>query len=271
MRKEVFYAIIAGISIGLVAAFGTWKISRLVKVTPTPIIIDKTPTPTITNKIIINDLKDYDVVIENPIINGLAAPNIDIVISTYEKDFYTKSNSKGEFEKEIELPTGLSEILVNNQKLILVFSIDAQRMSKSYVGTVTDISSGTIQIKNSSGNILQISTSEETKYINNLKKGVEVKQTDLAIGDYIVAIGTLNGNKVLHSAKILVTSPLPENKIKVEKIIIDKLTKTKINDITLPKTWVGPNVKDLEVGQEIIVVGTKNEDKFDLRSIFVVE
>ena len=41
-----------------------------------------------------------------------------------------------------------------------------------------------------------------------------------------------------------------------------------INDIKLPTKWNGPNVKDLEVGQEIYVVGIRDEKSYTLRTIF---
>ncbi len=268
MRKEVVFAILAGISIGLIAAFGTWRISKLVKVTPPPITKIETPKPKNLDTITIYGLKDYDVLTKNPIIKGLSKPNIDIIISTADFDYYTKSNSEGEFEIEIELPAGLSEVKINELKLLLVFSTEVEDNLKSYVGTVTDISSGTIQVKIVNGGILQVSMNEDAKYINTLKKGIEVKETDLAIGDYIVAIGKANGNKVLHSSRILISSPIVESKIEVEKIEIEKLTKTMINDIKLPTKWNGPNVKDLEVGQEIYVVGIRDEKSYTLRTIF---
>lgn len=269
MRKEVIFAIIAGISIGLIVAVGTWKVARVVKKNTPAAQLKVTPSPKKNVGLTIDGPLDYDVVTKNPVIKGLTAPETDIIISTYEKDFYTKSSSQGEFQKEIELPAGLSEILINNQKLILVHSTEVEENSTSYVGTITDISENTIQIKNISGEIKQISVNNETSFINSLKKNVNVKAIDLAIGDYIVAMGKINGNKVLKTQRILITSPLVENKIEVQKIKIEKLSKTKINDIDLPKKWVGPNTKDLEISQEIIITGTKTDSKFDLRSIFV--
>ena len=81
-------------------------------------------------------------------------------------------------------------------------------------------------------------------------------------------MGFVNGNKVLDAKRILITSPLEENKYSAKEITIETLSKTKINDITLPKKWVGPNVSELEVGQTIIVVGTSENEKYSLRSIF---
>jgi len=258
MRKELIFAITVGISIGLIVAFGTWNVSKIIKKNARVVINKETPSPKNNASISIDIVKDFDVVNTNPTIKGLASANTDIVISTNEKDYYTKSNSDGEFEIEIELPAGLSEIKVNELRLLLVFSTEVRDGATSYVGTITDISSGAIQIKSDKGGILQISTTSDTSYAN---------KTDLAIGDYIVAMGILEVNKVLDAKRILITSPLQENKIEVSKITIEKLSKTKINDIILPKKWVGPNVKELEIGQKIYVVGIKENDVFSLRSI----
>lgn len=274
MRKELVFAIIAGISIGLVVAFGTWNVSKIIKKNVEVVINKETPTPKNNIPISIDTLKDFDVFNINPIIKGLASANTDIIISTYENDYYTKSNSEGEFEVEIELPAGLSEVKISNPstdgnelKLLLVFSTEVGEKLTSYVGTITDISSGAIQVKGNKGGILQISTTSDTSYAS---------KTDLAIGDYIVAMGIPAVNKVLDAKRIIIAPPLQENKqslagfagkIEVTKITIEKLSKSKINDITLPKKWFGPNVKELEVGQEIYVVGIRENDIFSLRSI----
>lgn len=279
MRKEVLYAILAGISIGLIAAFGTWKVSKLVKVTPPPVIKAQTPTPKVIDSISIDGYKNYDVVIDNPVIKGLYSPNTDIVISTETNDYYVKSNSEGEFEKQIEVPSGLSEIKINETKLKLIYSTEVELGRVGFVGTVTDIASGSIQIKNDKGEIKQISVNDSTTYINSLKKNAIVKITDLAIGDYIVTMGIVSTSKVLDAERILISSPLVENKqslslidkIQVEKITIEKLSKTMINDIKIPTKWNGPNIKELKVGEDLIIVGITKGEKFDLRSIFVVE
>lgn len=247
----------------------------MVKVTPAPIVKKETPQPKNIDTITIDGLKNYDVVTEDPTIRGLTSPNTDIIISTNDFDYYTKSNTDGEFKKQIEIPAGMSAVTINNVKLILIYSTEVEAGRTAYVGTVTDISSGTIQIKGDKGDIKQISTNKDTKYIsdrlsvNGLKKNIEIKETDLAIGDYVVAMGIPNISKVLTTDRILITSPLVESKIEYSKITIEKLTKTMINDITLPKKWNGPNIKELEVGDEIIIVGTRPEEKtYTLRSIF---
>ena len=69
--------------------------------------------------------------------------------------------------------------------------------------------------------------------------------------------------------KFIKMERIKENKFEAKKIVIETISKTKINDIILPKKWIGPNVKDLEIGQEIIVTGKTENDIFSLRSIFV--
>jgi hypothetical protein len=216
---------------------------------------------------------------------GITAPNSNVIVSTLENDYYAKSLDDGAFEIETEFSLGISEVKITdlnsgaNKKIIVVFSSefgelleeDPEAKTTSYVGTITDISAGTIQIKGGNGEILQASTKEDTTYVNMLKKNVEVKESDLAIGDYIANLGFINGNKVLHSKRILITSPFVENKVEVKEITIETLSKTKLNDITLPKTWNGPEVKNMEVGQKLIVTGTTKDEKFDLRSIIVIE
>ena len=90
MRKELVFAIIAGISIGLVVAFGTWNVSKIIKKNVVVVINKETPTPKNNIPISIDTLKDFDVFNKNPIIKGLASANTDIIISTYENDYYTK-------------------------------------------------------------------------------------------------------------------------------------------------------------------------------------
>jgi hypothetical protein len=287
MRKELIFAILAGVSIGLIVAFGAWRVTRALKKAPIAIDIKKNLPPKGQVQIAISNLYDFDVVNESPIkFLGIGTPLSDVVVSTIEDDFYTKTTEDGSFEVDVELPARASVVKINDQKIVLVYSTEFEKTedpklkSTSYIGTITDISSGTIQIKSDSGDIKQISVTDDTAYVNTLKKNAVIKSTDVALGDYIVSMGYVNGNKVLHTQRILITSPLSENKTAVISGTIEDISKTKLvinkgNDetleITLPKTWNGPSAKDLEEGQKIIVAGLENEDKFDLRSIFIVE
>lgn len=317
MRKEVLFAIIAGISIGLILAFGAWKVSQMIK-RPSISLSDKKNIPP-QNKIdlSVSNLFDYDILTDSPyILTGISKPKAAIVASTIESDFYSVSKDDGSFEIEIDLPAGLSEIVINGKKFSVVYSSEFEKYlnpvnetdeteasgsaetkdaadlirerlkqevsSKSlkktaYVGTITDISSGNIQIKSVQGDIKQMSLGEDTSYINTLKKNAEIKSTDLAIGDYIVAMGFVNGNKVLDSKRILIAEPAEKNNFETIFGTISSLSKTKLTinrdngetiEITLPKKWVGPNTSELEEGQSIITVGEMKEETYSLRTIF---
>lgn len=266
MRKETILAILAGITIGIIFAFGSWRVVKSIKKDTS--LPSAQPTPFQKKNLILtlDKFKDFDVITAEKIVfSGLTNSNSNVLVITSEKDFLTKSKEDGTFETEVELPAGLSQVKlisfdnlgkIDEIKINLVFSTEfKEENGTAYVGTVTDISGETIQIKDTQGEIKQAS--------------LEVKATDLAIGDYVVAMGIVNGNKVLKTKRILITSPMEENKYEAKLITIENLSKTKINDIILPKKWNGPDVKNLEIGQNIILVGLQNEDKFDIRSIFI--
>lgn len=85
---------------------------------------------------------------------------------------------------------------------------------KAFIGTVTDIADSTVVIKTSKGEIRQISVTEDG--VTVIKTGTvnkTVKTTDIAIGDFIVAMGYVNTNSVLSAQRILITSPLVEPNI----------------------------------------------------------
>lgn len=289
MRKEVLLAILAGISIGLIFAIGSWKITKIIKRNKPIIEVKETAKPN-NFLILLDQIKNLEVAIENPLpFKGTTRANSSIIISTEEKDYYVKSDSEGIFETNINLLQGLNNINIMalnknekvDSKINLVFSeefikyLKDNNLEKSksvyYVGTITDISSNTIQLKNDEQKIVQLLINEDCSFHNSIKQIKGIKLSDLAIGDYIIAMGFENGNKVLKTGRILITNPQKESKYEIKMITIETLSKTKINDTTLPKKWNGPNTKEMEIGQNIILVGLQNNDKFDIRSIFTVE
>ncbi|WKZ25692.1 MAG: hypothetical protein QY322_00030 [bacterium] len=282
MRKEVFFAILAGVSIGLLIAFGAWRVAQSFKRDPIVKDSKKLPPP-INAGLTLNNLLTYDVITELPLlVSGISMPDSEIVLSTTEKDYYTRANNFGEFEVEIELPSGLSEININEQKLRLVYSTeikledDSSQKAIAYTGTVTDLSANAVQVKSDNGEIKQLSYSEDTVFVNTNKKNALVKSEDLAIGDYIIALGLENG-KVLASKRVLISSPISENEYQIisgniQSIVKNKITLTRPNgetfEITMPKTWNGPELKDLSEGQRIITVGITKDETYSLRTLF---
>lgn len=290
MKKEVVFAIFAGIIIGLMFAFGSWKVVKQIK-KPTN-LPRPTQVPVTNNKhyLTVNKITNNYVVGDDFILSGEANPNSLIVVITPETDYLVKTNENGTFEIKITLQTLLNEVSILsisednkiiNQKYTLIYDEvlgGSQENINSFIGTITDIATDTVQIKDLQGLIKQINVYEETSYINNLKKNSAIKYTDLAIGDYIVSIGTLDDRKVLLAKKFITTSPIVENKNKLVKMKIEKIDKktlTVINEqnqkeeILLPKKWNGPELKELEIGQEIFVVGSYDDKGvFSLRSLY---
>lgn len=136
MRKEVFFAILAGTIFGLVVAFGIWRANSSIKpkgdiseATPTA----STPTPAVTEVgLTIAKPDSNSVFAENPVtLSGITKPDAWIAISSEEKDYVVKADTKGAFEQDIDLVGGVNEIIVtsfddsgssNTQKFLLVFS-----------------------------------------------------------------------------------------------------------------------------------------------------
>lgn len=127
---------------------------------------------------------------------------------------------------------------------------EALNKPKAYIGTVTDIADSTIQIKTADGQIEQISTSGDNITVVNQtgKNNKTVKLTDIAIGDFIVAMGYVNGNSVLNAQRILVTDPVVEANIASTFGTVTN-TSTKNITVTSPGT-----------SQPAVVVPDKNTD-----------
>jgi len=92
---------------------------------------------------------------------------------------------------------------------------EAMNKPKAYLGVVTDITDSTIQIKSLESEIKQISTGDGEITVVNSKGTTSkiVKLTDVAIGDFIVAMGYVNSNSVLLAQRILITDAVVDPKI----------------------------------------------------------
>lgn len=150
---------------------------------------------------------------------------------------------------------------------------EVSQKSVAYVGSVTDITDSTLQIKSyTSGDVKQISIDKDTTvFVTDVTSKKTSTFEDLAIGDFIVAMGYENGQQVLLAQRILITSPISQSKITVLDLLVSsidsktKLTgKTKSNqdpwEVNFAKSWKGPDLKDLDSEQEIFVVGSKKDD-----------
>ena len=124
----------------------------------------------------------------------------------------------------------------------------AMDQPKAYLGVVTDITSSTIQIKSPESQIEQIAIGSDGISVVNATGTTSktVKLSDIAIGDFIVAMGYVNGDDVLMAQRILITDPLEDSGIKAS---IGKVSKTTAKTIT---------VTDAASGEESIITPGKN-------------
>lgn len=111
----------------------------------------------------------------------------------------------------------------------------AKSKPKAYFGTVTDIADSTIQIKTTDSQIEQVAIGEPGIVVVNTKgtNNKVLKLTDIAIGDFIVAMGYINGNQVLHAQRILVTDAIIEPKISISMAKVTDVSKKSLNVISI--------------------------------------
>lgn len=142
---------------------------------------------------------------------------------------------------------------------------------KAYVGTIEEVTDLTLTLKNFRGK-QRVQLSENTEIIGANKK--EIKVTDLAVDDKVIAMGTVSDNEVLEASRVVVV-PLPKV-APAKKIVLfgsitqinsqastiainasgqEKLLKVtaETNLTSLPKS-TSIKLKDLTTGQKVIVI-----------------
>jgi hypothetical protein len=244
-------------------------------------------------KITLDKPENEDVVTTDSItVSGITKPKSTVIISAEEDDYITQSNDQGLFSDEVDLTSGVNQIRVtafdetstqSTQKVLVVYSSafeekgedrieKAANKPKAYLGTVTDITDSTIQVRTMSSEIRQISTSPEVVVVKTDPSNKVVKLEDIAIGDFIVAMGYKNGNQVLSSQRILITPAVTEPTITIAK--------GKGSDITPTKTAVvlsfingevaKSNLSSIEDETGIISVTTEVKEKPSVRTVFIL-
>lgn len=165
---------------------------------------------------------------------------------------------------------------------------------KGYVGTITDISTSTIQARKfifgketqKTTDIIQIKTSDTTKIIDNKDSAKTIKFQDLAIGDFAIFMGKSINGGTLDASRIVVIKPIEKTKRVNMKLKITKAEKQKItasvNNISytiniskntklLNEKGEKTETKNLGEGTTIIVCGEKDGNSIEARTIFVIE
>jgi hypothetical protein len=274
MRKEIAWVVIIGIVLGLVMAFGVYRINSSAgknSASPEPSSSPKPGNPELS--ITLDKPEDNDVVtLSSVTVSGITKSLAWIAVSGEKDDYIIQASDSGIFSQDVNLIPGINQIKLtafdsagqeNASKVLVVYSSSfvtatiptpnplesttgsseirlkvAQKVEaalnrpKAFIGTVTDIADSTIQIKTEDSQIEQISTGGDGITITKATgtTGKAVKLTDIAIGDFIVAMGYVNGNSVLNAQRILITDPITEPKI---NSTISNVTATSKKNITV--------------------------------------
>lgn len=97
------------------------------------------------------------------------------------------------------------------KRTFIVTSASYEENSRGiYQGTITDIADQTIQIRTNEGGVAQAMMSDETIYKSYLKTPKDLKLSDIAIGDYVSAVGAISARGILNARELLILPPQVE-------------------------------------------------------------
>jgi len=119
MKKEVVIAIIIGLSVGLIIAFGLWTANKSLNQIPSdnetsnPQANQTTPTPISQSLTIDNPTEDFISNQEKITVTGKATPEATVVITYEEGEKILTADSGGLFSVEITLIGGANEIKIS--------------------------------------------------------------------------------------------------------------------------------------------------------------
>lgn len=106
-----------------------------------------------------------------------------------------------------------------------------------------------------------------------------MKSSDLAIGDFIVAMGYKNGNDVLKGERILITTAV---ELTTRTAVFGEPSEITKKSLTLTAAsgkewtvefgtkWVGPELNEIEEGDRIMIVGTAEGNTLDARFLHII-
>lgn len=166
----------------------------------------------------------------------------------------------------------------------------ASQIPVAYIGTVTDIAETTLQTKTTNDEIKQVQVdADKTDFVKVDKKSAKtVEFKDIAIGDFIVAMGYKNGNDVLETTRLLITSALEPTDRGATAGEVTNVGKAEITIKTLKEERNLKEAKgalvtlnedgeqteidfsDIEVGDKLIGVGFSKNQPFEARRIHVI-
>jgi hypothetical protein len=220
MRKEQIIAVVLGSLIGVVVAFGIWRFvkGKPQSQSPENTQVQENKTASVDELSIVSPTDSTVSRNSNLTIAGFAPPN-SVVSSNASQSSIVLVDPSGEFEIKAELAAGINRLkvwsfekdgLVQEKELVVVYSTqlegDETGGSIAVLGTVTDISSDSLQIRTSSGEIEQLLLADDATLARMVESSTdEIDISDLAIGDFIAALG-IQDNDVAKIERIIVTT-----------------------------------------------------------------
>lgn len=319
MQKEAIIAIILGSSIGLLVAFGVWRVNKNLKKTAetTQEVAKNNDKSQKLEGLSIVTPGNNSVAVTTPVtISGIATPNTYVVAASEEDASISLVKSSGEFSQDIDLIGGVNDISIwgfdnsgnsTQEDLSVVYSsqlapedenqdasaaaqekVDTAALS-AITGTVTDITDAGLQIRSETGEIVQIAVDPNlSTFTNIIKTPKDIEYTDIAIGDFIVVIGQINGQST-EAKRVLVTTETSESSTKVlfgevetlsskdfivvangDKYSIDATGKV---DVTTTKDGQIVTTKlttTADTGSKLIIVGKMEDDELVATKIHIL-
>lgn len=138
MRREVLVAIILGVGLGILVAFGVWRANiALSDKTPQAQTSDKnskSQEEAVFSNLVITQPEDLSVVsVDTILVKGSSSPKSTVVVLSDGQQEVYPAREDGNFESQIKLEAGINEIVVisvdetgneEEQKLNIVYSTE---------------------------------------------------------------------------------------------------------------------------------------------------
>jgi hypothetical protein len=124
MRKEIVFAMLAGILLGVVVAFGVWRVNTSINQSASESSNNSTAmdqngdrstdnNPTDGIDITLTKYENDDVITESPVtVSGITKPSSFVVISAEDEDYSGVADDKGEFSLDVDLVGGINDLVI---------------------------------------------------------------------------------------------------------------------------------------------------------------
>lgn len=225
------------------------------------------PVPTADKNLTLTSPNQYEVFTQSAIkIAGLTKANSYVVIQG-NKNTVTRADSSGSFSLDFELEEGINAILIKSfeqdytaheQSITVVYEPnltdssnskdeetseesvrdkvqqqlqDISNKPQAIVGTVTDKTQNGFNVRNGSSELKLVSVdTKQTLFIKSGQTTKSIPFSDLAIGDYVAAIGYETSNSALEANRVLISSITNTQDF---RIFLGKVTKANTRQIDM--------------------------------------